>query len=120
MRFRIEPVDNEDPATAASLYRWLRDDPDSRRDLDVALDSEPRPGQMGAFDVITALVTESTGIGSLAVAFAAWRDSRRRPPTVKVSLGADAVVLSADSVEQLTAALTELAEKHAADRDPDA
>jgi hypothetical protein len=96
--------------------------------LTVALDdAEAGPEQMGAADVLSVVMTQLTGIGSLAVAFAAWRDSRAQTPVVKFTLGGAAIECGAESVEQLTAALAALADQQAAatipeDRgaDPDA
>lgn len=116
LNLRIEPVD-DDPGVTSSLYRWLRDDMAAGPDGEIALESVTGPGQMGAADVITAVLTQLTGVGSLAIAFSAWRGSRSRPPAVRFTLEGDSIELDADSAEVLTAALTALARKH---RAPDA
>jgi len=118
IRLQIESID--DGEGAASFYRWLSEDAQVRRALTVALDdAEAGPGQMGAADVLSVIMTQLTGIGSLAVAFAAWRDSRARTPTVKFTLGGGTIECGAESVEQLTAALVALADKQAAVTTPE-
>ena len=117
MEFRIEPTD-DDGTVSASLFRWLRDDPDTQRDVVVALTSSILPGSMGALDLITALVTQATGVGSLAVAYATWRDTRSRPSTLRITLGELSVEIQDESAEQLTVILTAPMEQDRARRGP--
>jgi hypothetical protein len=109
IRLHIEPADGEEETR--SFYRWLREDPDARREYAVSLESRIHPGEMGAVDVLTAVVTQLTSIGTLAVAFAAWRDSRARPSAVKISVGGASIEFGEGSAEQLTVVLMALIEK---------
>lgn len=111
IRLQIEPADGEEETR--SFYRWLREDPDARREYAVSLESQIHPGEMGAVDVLTAVVTQLTSIGTLAVAFAAWRDSRAKPAAVKISMGGASIEFGEGSAEQLTAVLLALVEKQA-------
>jgi hypothetical protein len=74
-RFEFDGGQDADARALSSMYRWLRQDPDLCRELDVELVSDPRPGQMGAVDVLSVVLTQLTGIGGLAVAVAGCRSS---------------------------------------------
>jgi Effector Associated Constant Component 1 len=109
----IFELGGEDETTAralTSLYRWLREDPTVDGDTRVRLmAAELEPGQMGAADVLCAALSQLTAIGSLAVSFATWRDSRATAPPVRIRLGAETIELSDASAEELAAALRALA-----------
>ncbi|MFI2206131.1 hypothetical protein ACH47Z_36290 [Streptomyces sp. NPDC020192] len=51
VRLQIECVGVDGGSTTRSLFQWLREDPDARRVLTVALHADTRPESMGALDV---------------------------------------------------------------------
>ena len=120
--FRFEFDDGDDDSSRAlnSMYRWLRQDPDLRREVDVELVADNHPGQMGAVDMVSVALTQLTGIGGLAVAVAGWWQSRADTPAAKVSLGGNTVSISNLTAEQLAAVLTLLMEKQQAESAPGA
>jgi hypothetical protein len=82
MDLRLFIEDDANGEQLTSLGRWLADDPDTAP-LAVALEQtgEPVPGSMGApMDVISAVAGDGAGVGSLVVAYLAWRDSRPGRP----------------------------------------
>jgi hypothetical protein len=86
MELRLFIEDDADGAQLTSLGRWLADDP-ATAPLVVALEQtgEPVPGSKDApVDVIAAVVGDDAGIGSLVVAYVAWRDSRPGRPHARV------------------------------------
>lgn len=94
-----------------SLYAWLREEPDVRHHALIDLESpSPRPGEMGTgvVDVIK-LITDTGFQGlNLALAWQAWRASRRSTAKVVVELDGDKTVISGDdpdAVRSIVAAL---------------
>jgi hypothetical protein len=87
----------------ASLYAWLRDEPDIRRHAQVSLlSAETGPADMGtAFDVLQLIVDSGFQAASLALAYAAWRATRPRPP--HVTIDHDGVTVTLDGSESDTA-----------------
>jgi Effector Associated Constant Component 1 len=109
----IFELGGENEATAralTSLYRWLREDPTVDGDTRVRLvAADPEPEHLGTADVLCAALSQLTAVGSLAVSFATWRDSRAAAPPVRIRLGAGTVELTEATAEELAAALRELA-----------
>ncbi|NED58346.1 hypothetical protein G3I24_46570, partial [Micromonospora aurantiaca] len=87
----------------ASLYRWLAQDPDVRRDAEVTIVPAPaRPGDMGgSLEVVNVVLSNAIAFSSLVVAVAAWIGSRRSSagPVVRIERDGVAVTISADSPE---------------------
>lgn len=92
-------ADESDKFAANSFYRWLLRDRELNRSGAVSLADESRPGEMGSLDVINVLLTQGTGLLSLALSYATWRDSRPKPPSVKITVGVRSVVLSGEPPE---------------------
>lgn len=109
--FMFEFADSDEGSTRAltSLYRWLREDVAVRGEAEVELVSEPRSGEMGAAEVLCAVLGQVTSVGSLAVAFAAWRDSRSKTPPMRIRLGENSIDVGKATAEQLAMALDALA-----------
>lgn len=109
----IFELDGEHETTAralTSLYRWLREDPTVDGDTRVRLmAADAEPEHLGSADVVCAALSQLSSIGSLAVSFATWRDSRAAAPPVRIHLGAGTVEYTEASAEELTAALHALA-----------
>jgi Effector Associated Constant Component 1 len=91
-----------------SLFRWLSRDPDARRYVPVSLEDDGAGGTMGAADVISAVLTQVTSIGTLAVAIASWRDSRAQPAPVKIAAGDRSVIITTQSADEVLAMLQSL------------
>jgi hypothetical protein len=70
----------DDGAISAELYEWLRDDRTAGVAA-VSTDSET----LGALDVIDVVLTQVTAWANLAVAIAAWRQSRSPAPAVTLT-----------------------------------
>jgi hypothetical protein len=85
------------------LMPWLHTDPVSKQAELSTVAGEP--GQMGAGEIIQAVIEDSTALGSLVVAVATWWDAhRRRPgaPPVQVMIergGTSMTVTSADPAD---------------------
>jgi hypothetical protein len=86
LELRIRIHDDEDGNALVSLHRWLAQDQDVTRWAAVNLISESGgQGDMGAaFDAITAVVSNSIGLGSLVIAYLSWRDSRSHPSAATI------------------------------------
>lgn len=77
MRIRFELSGSGSEQELRSLYQWLSDDRDLRGRVRIVAEDETRPGEMGgAFDAVVAVLSTGAALGQLAVAYAAWRDSR--------------------------------------------
>ena len=105
-------VDGDDQNALGSLQRWLAGDPELRRSSTFELvPSHPSPGEMGpVFDVINAVISDGTGLGSLIVAYLAWRDSRPHAPAVRIERDGVVVNLAEGSPEAIDEVLSALGE----------
>jgi hypothetical protein len=86
MELRMFIEGDADGTQLTSLGRWLADDP-ATAPLVIALEQtgEPVPGSGGApVDVIGAAADDAAGIGSLVVAYLAWRESRPGRPRARI------------------------------------
>lgn len=112
MDLRIS-MDGDDEEALVSLQRWLADDPDLRRSSTFRLvPSRSGHGEMGpVFDVISAVVSDGTGLGSLIVAYLAWRDSRPHAPAVRIERDGVVVSLTEHSAEAVGEVLDALGER---------
>jgi hypothetical protein len=91
-----------------SLFRWLSRDPDARRYVPVSLTGDEADDTMGAADIISAVLTQVTSIGTLAVAIASWRDARAQAAPVKIAAGDRSVIITTQSAEEMQAMLQSL------------
>ena len=108
--FEFAEADEASAKALTSLYRWLRDDSATRNYAKVELVSEADPGEMGSIEVLCAVLGQLTSIGSLAVAFASWRDSRTTTPNVRIRHGQSSIDIEDATAEQLAMAMSALAE----------
>ncbi len=87
-----------------SLRDWLRDDEDVRRHAAVTLEAgAPGPGEMGAaFEVIKLVLDSGFQLGSLALAYAGWRATRRERAGFELTVrnGATSVTISSNSAQE--------------------
>ncbi|MET7401199.1 hypothetical protein ABZS66_47745 [Dactylosporangium sp. NPDC005572] len=67
-----------DPSELAALHSWLRSDRDLLRTADVTA-SAGQGGTMNAVEVINLVLTHVAAGANFALAFEAWRRTRRRP-----------------------------------------
>ncbi|MFF4711035.1 hypothetical protein ACFY2V_06455 [Streptomyces eurythermus] len=88
---------------AASLYRWLVLEPELRGRAKVSTATAgSEAGRMGgAPDIVDIVLGNAIALGNLLVAVAAWRDSRRRPPEVRLERRGVAVTLRDASPEDI-------------------
>jgi predicted dehydrogenase len=106
-------VDDLQGPQAHSLYRWLTVDPQVVPDTTVSLAPEPAPpgaGEMGALEVVNVVLGNGVALGSLVVAVCSWRESRSRPPTVRIERDDVSVVIedaSPETVRRVIEALTD-------------
>jgi hypothetical protein len=91
--------DDGDQLAVNSLFRWLLRDRDARRDASFSLETRGPVGEMGALEVINVLLAEGTGFLNLAVAIAAWRESRQKPAAVTVIVNDRSVTLAGEAAE---------------------
>jgi hypothetical protein len=111
--FEFDGADEASARALTSLYRWLREDSAVRVDADVELVNEAEPEHMGAADALCAVLSQLTSVGSLAVAFAAWRDSRSATPPVRIRFREVSIDVGDATAEQLAVALSAAASAHA-------
>jgi hypothetical protein len=86
----------------ASLYQWLRAEPDVRRHALISLTSaKPQEGELGAvLDTIQMVVGDGFQLASLALAYASWQASRTKTrPDQVVSVERDGVKVSISSAD---------------------
>ncbi|MGW7097680.1 effector-associated constant component EACC1 [Streptomyces sp. NPDC054874] len=74
MRVQIEVQGDSD---GADLLRWLKRDPAGAHATFSTPPAEAEDSDMGAAEIIQAVVDNSTALGGLVIATAAWLDSRR-------------------------------------------
>lgn len=99
---RVEVRVGEEQAELRSLYRWLREDEDLRSARIGLSGTDPAPGEMGsALEVIEVLLANAWSAASLAVAVAAWRQSRPRAGGVTVRIGQAEVRISGGDEEEV-------------------
>jgi hypothetical protein len=108
----LSVADSSDGTEITSLYRWLAQDPDVRRDAKVTIVPAPsRPGGMsGGLEVVNVVLSNTIALSSLVVAVASWIGSRRAPsrPVVRIERDGVSVTISADSPEAIRDVLREL------------
>lgn len=89
-----------------SLHRWLSRDTRVAKRGQVSLEAaDGAPGGMGpAFDVINAVFADAgaaAGIGSLLVAYRAWRETRAQPPSLRIERDGVSVVVNECSEREI-------------------
>jgi hypothetical protein len=67
----------------SSLYRWLRDEPDIRRNAVIELTYKPGPeGTLGPVtDAIQLVVNDGFELATLVLTYLGWRTTRKKPPS---------------------------------------
>lgn len=87
IEFRFEAGGGNDGShdDLRTLSTHLADDSELRKHARVFVQSEPaRSGELGAAEVVLAVVSAVAGVGQLAVAVRAWRDELNRPTTIQL------------------------------------
>jgi Effector Associated Constant Component 1 len=119
LRLVVDPAfagDGEEAGEAiGSLYSWLAQDRELRLDHNAlsAVNAAGR-GEMGAVaDIINVVISDTAAIGGLILSFCAWRDSRVKPPPMRLEI--DRVELNLNGappeiLAKLAAVLAELPE----------
>jgi Effector Associated Constant Component 1 len=106
MKLVISPMEADDGQALVSLYRWLSRDSTvaSQGRLTVQTVSQ-KPGDMGgAIDVINAVFADAgavAGIGSMLVAYRAWRSTRTQAPAFKIEKEGITVVVEQGSEQEV-------------------
>ncbi|TDB83118.1 hypothetical protein E1264_29630, partial [Actinomadura sp. KC216] len=83
-----------------SLYRWLSQDADVRRDAKVTVVPAPsQPGDMGGgLELVNVVLSNGIALSSLVVAVVSWVGSRRSSrPVVRIEYDGVSVTIDADS-----------------------
>jgi hypothetical protein len=83
-------IDGEDPSGLMSLLRWLQRDESLVGRCTASLEAGDEVGPMG-LEVIGLVLTHLTALSSVAIAYAAWRDSRPRTQRPKATLAGPGV-----------------------------
>ncbi|MFG2130960.1 hypothetical protein ACGFNV_24520 [Streptomyces sp. NPDC048751] len=94
----------------ASLYRWLRQDPDITDHIDVRHgQGTAPPGTMsGTLEVINLAVSNTLALANLFVAVGAWRGTRRGAPEVRVERDGLVLTVTGDDPEKVRALIADL------------
>lgn len=110
-----------DPGDAPSLRRWLMAERRLRGHAVVsATPAVQVPGQMGgALDVVNVVLSNSIALGSLITSVAAWRNSRPRPPQIRLERGGSVVTLYDSSPELVERILRQWNETSDSEPTPD-
>jgi hypothetical protein len=110
VRISLGGTSDDDEKGLASLFRWLGQDADVRRDAKVSI--EPSPGQQGdmggALDVLNVVLSNSIALGSLIVAVATWVGSRTSGTAVHIERNGVKVTVHDDSPETVRRVLDAL------------
>jgi Effector Associated Constant Component 1 len=105
MRLVISTAEDGDSQAVVSLYRWLSRDATVARYGQVTAQAVSQPGRMSAaFDVINAVFADAgaaAGIGSLLVAYRAWRDTRTQAPALVITKDGVTVMINQGSAEEI-------------------
>lgn len=74
------------------FYHWLRKDVDIVRAGIVTASAPADTGAMGAFETVSMVLSNASGLASLAISYSSWRRARKSPSllTFTPSSGADA------------------------------
>jgi hypothetical protein len=107
MQLMISPVGPNDGKALASLYRWLSHDAGVARHGQVTIQTvNSQLGEMGAaVDVINAVFADASAaasIGSLLVAYRAWRDTRTQAPSFVIEKDGVTVVICHGSEQEIS------------------
>jgi hypothetical protein len=88
MPIRIRMSGPEADQELSSLYAWLAEEPEVRQHSRISVvAAEPRPSDLGAgFEVIQLVVDGGFQAANLALAYAAWRTTRRSRPQVTIEV----------------------------------
>lgn len=81
------------PGEIDALYEWLRSDGDIVKSASVKARESSDSASMGALEVVDVALTHVTGIGSLALALAAFWQSRSRPESIRITRSDGAVLV---------------------------
>lgn len=105
MRLVISAAGDDDGQALVSLYRWLSRDTSVARYGQVTTQAVSEPDRMGvAFDVINAVFADAgaaAGIGSLVVAYRAWRDTRTQAPAMVITKDGVTIVINQGSAVEI-------------------
>jgi hypothetical protein len=113
MRLVIRPIEAGHSQAVVSLYRWLSCDAGLARYGQVTVDAaDQEQGRMGGvLDVINAVFADAgaaAGVGSLLVAYWAWRDTRTQAPAFRIEKDGVTVVVDRGSEDELSRVLSVL------------
>ena len=108
IRIQVRGLDAE--GELLSLHAWLQDEPAVRNNAHISLQRRvPQKGEMGsAFDIIQLSIDSSFQVLSLALAYAAWRDTRVKDSKVTIERGQEKITLTGvdeDTVKQIVQTL---------------
>lgn len=103
--------DSAGPDSMAELFTWLQDDEvSSESRIGVIRGDAEHEMAPGAFEWITALVSNGIALTNLLVAVAAWLNTRQAPTEVRIEYQETVVTLKGGSPEQV-AELADLLER---------
>ena len=101
MRIEIA-VENDEAEWLESLYQWLKIDQRVPADAEVSLHAANRPGrQGGVFDLISLIISDTVGMGGLALSYVTWRRQAREAPSITISSGGRTISVSGGSAEDI-------------------
>jgi membrane-associated two-gene conflict system component 1 (EACC1) len=90
----------DDGPGLVSLHSWLLRSPELTRHSTVRMMAGRGGGSMGAVETIGVVVSSATAIGSLLVAYRAWRDARVKPPAMTITINQFIVPMDDPSAEE--------------------
>ncbi|MDT9686955.1 hypothetical protein Q5762_01030 [Streptomyces sp. P9(2023)] len=101
MELTVGVADPGETAALRDFFRWLRNEEEPPGEA--RLSSVPVPGTMsGGLDVIDLVLTHSTGMAGLALAFAGWRRARRNRAVFTVTRASDGLSVTVEDGSEET------------------
>jgi Effector Associated Constant Component 1 len=90
----------DDGPSLTSLHSWLLRTPEVSRHCTVRMVAGRGGESMGPVETVGVVVSSATAIGSLLVAYRAWRDARAKPPAMTITINQFIVSLDDPSAEE--------------------
>jgi Effector Associated Constant Component 1 len=103
LRITVEPgagggEEGAEEDELTELYQWLADDPELRLSgIELTREERDDAGTMGlSLDAINVLLSNSISLGGLILSYRAWRDSRSKPPKIRIQADGEPIDPDAD------------------------
>jgi hypothetical protein len=110
VQVRIQVEADDGRPDVLDLYRWMSEDPDVVPATDIALVGEDSPGALGALEVIDAIVSDVTALGTLLMTIATWRDARARDAVTRIERNGVSLRIESTDPQEIQRLMEQLAQ----------